>query len=93
MSGLTIRVNKRGSRGSDTLLEAANRILRLLGVSSTKRGKQPSPKTKVRSTTPRVCVYPTVVFFFFCDGLKQIIILTRKSSSCRRKESKLYVFV
>ncbi|XP_063363139.1 3-phosphoinositide-dependent protein kinase 1 isoform X1 [Cydia amplana] len=46
MSGLTIRVNKRGSRGSDTLLEAANRILRLLGVSSTKRGKQPSPKTK-----------------------------------------------
>lgn len=51
MSGLTIRV-KRGSRGSDTLLEAANRILRLLGVSSTKRGKQPSPKSKVRSSTP-----------------------------------------
>ncbi|XP_068618792.1 3-phosphoinositide-dependent protein kinase 1 isoform X1 [Battus philenor] len=45
MSGLTIRV-KRGSRGSATLLEAANRILRLLGVSSTKRGKQPSPKSK-----------------------------------------------
>ncbi|XP_026762690.1 3-phosphoinositide-dependent protein kinase 1 isoform X1 [Galleria mellonella] len=48
MSGLTIRV-KRGSRGSATLLEAANRILRLLGVSSTKRGKQPSPKTKTSS--------------------------------------------
>ncbi|CAK1586247.1 unnamed protein product [Parnassius mnemosyne] len=46
MSGLTIRV-KRGSRGSATLLEAANRILRLLGVSSTKRGKQPSPKSKL----------------------------------------------
>ncbi|XP_041986221.1 3-phosphoinositide-dependent protein kinase 1 [Aricia agestis] len=45
MSGLTIRV-KRGSRGSATLLEAANRILKLLGVSSSKRGKQPSPKTK-----------------------------------------------
>ncbi|CAG9561143.1 unnamed protein product [Danaus chrysippus] len=45
MSGLTIRV-KRGSRGSATLLEAANRILKLLGVSSTKRGKQPSPKSK-----------------------------------------------
>ncbi|CAG9793814.1 unnamed protein product [Diatraea saccharalis] len=45
MSGLTIRV-KRGSRGSATLLEAANRILRLLGVSSSKRGKQPSPKSK-----------------------------------------------
>lgn len=53
MSGLTNRV-KRGSRGSATLLEAANRILRLLGVSSTKRGKQPSPKTKVRSLT--VCI-------------------------------------
>lgn len=49
MSGLTIRV-KRGSRGSATLLEAANRILKLLGVSSTKRGKQPSTKSKVRST-------------------------------------------
>ncbi|CAH0694200.1 unnamed protein product [Spodoptera exigua] len=46
MSGLTNRV-KRGSRGSATLLEAANRILRLLGVSSTKRGKQPSPKSKI----------------------------------------------
>ncbi|XP_075979189.1 3-phosphoinositide-dependent protein kinase 1-like isoform X1 [Anticarsia gemmatalis] len=46
MSGLANRV-KRGSRGSATLLEAANRILRLLGVSSTKRGKQPSPKTKI----------------------------------------------
>ncbi|XP_045450843.1 3-phosphoinositide-dependent protein kinase 1 [Melitaea cinxia] len=45
MSGLTIRV-KRGSRGSATLLEAANRILKLLGVSSTKRGKQPSTKSK-----------------------------------------------
>ncbi|XP_045495599.1 3-phosphoinositide-dependent protein kinase 1 isoform X1 [Colias croceus] len=45
MSGLTIRV-KRGSRGSATLLEAANRILKLLGVSSTKRGKQSSPKSK-----------------------------------------------
>ncbi|KPI97446.1 hypothetical protein RR46_09353 [Papilio xuthus] len=45
MSGLTVRV-KRGSRGSATLLEAANRILRLLGVSSAKRGKQPSPKSK-----------------------------------------------
>ncbi|XP_030035428.1 3-phosphoinositide-dependent protein kinase 1 isoform X1 [Manduca sexta] len=48
MSGLTTRV-KRGSRGSATLLEAANRILRLLGVSSTKRGKQPSPKTKINN--------------------------------------------
>lgn len=48
MSGLTNRV-KRGSRGSATLLEAANRILRLLGVSSTKRGKQPSPKSKINS--------------------------------------------
>lgn len=48
MSGLTTRV-KRGSRGSATLLEAANRILRLLGVSSTKRGKQPSPKSKIGS--------------------------------------------
>ncbi|KAJ0178349.1 hypothetical protein K1T71_006172 [Dendrolimus kikuchii] len=48
MSGLTTRV-KRGSRGSATLLEAANRILRLLGVSSNKRGKQPSPKTKISS--------------------------------------------
>lgn len=46
MSGLTVTV-KRGSRGSDTLLEAANRILRILGVSSAKRGKQPSPKSKV----------------------------------------------
>ncbi|XP_014355868.2 3-phosphoinositide-dependent protein kinase 1 isoform X1 [Papilio machaon] len=45
MSGLTVRV-KRGSRGSATLLEAANRILRLLGVNSAKRGKQPSPKSK-----------------------------------------------
>ncbi|CAK1556196.1 unnamed protein product [Leptosia nina] len=45
MSGLTIRV-KRGSRGSATLLEAANRILKLLGVSSTKRGKQSMPKSK-----------------------------------------------
>ncbi|XP_045766234.1 3-phosphoinositide-dependent protein kinase 1 [Maniola jurtina] len=45
MSGLTIR-SKRGSRGSATLLEAANRILKLLGVSSTKRGKQPSTKSK-----------------------------------------------
>lgn len=54
MSGLTIRV-KRGSRGSATLLEAANRILKLLGVSSTKRGKQPSPKSKVRSTAQPVC--------------------------------------
>ncbi|XP_047503312.1 3-phosphoinositide-dependent protein kinase 1 isoform X1 [Pieris napi] len=45
MSGLTIRV-KRGSRGSATLLEAANRILKLLGVSSSKRGKQSSPKAK-----------------------------------------------
>ncbi|KAL4703288.1 hypothetical protein ACJJTC_015420 [Scirpophaga incertulas] len=45
MSGLTIRV-KRGSRGSATLLEAANRILRILGVSSSKRGKQSSPKSK-----------------------------------------------
>ena len=51
MSGLTIRV-KRGSRGSATLLEAANRILKLLGVSSTKRGKQPSSKSKVQSTDP-----------------------------------------
>lgn len=64
MSGLTNRV-KRGSRGSATLLEAANRILRLLGVSSTKRGKQPSPKSKVRSmtvcgTVARVYVYPHV---------------------------------
>lgn len=61
MSGLTIRV-KRGSRGSATLLEAANRILRLLGVSSTKRGKQPSPKSKVRSTTPKASafMYPLV---------------------------------
>lgn len=48
MSGLTTRV-KRGSRGSATLIEAANRILRLLGVSSNKRGKQPSPKTKASS--------------------------------------------
>lgn len=48
MSGLTIR-SKRGSRGSATLLEAANRILKLLGVSSTKRGKQPSTKAKVTS--------------------------------------------
>ncbi|GBP35081.1 hypothetical protein EVAR_28278_1 [Eumeta japonica] len=52
MSGLTIRI-KRGSRGSDTLLEAANRILRILGFSSTKRGKQTSPKSKVRSSTRR----------------------------------------
>ncbi|XP_059053882.1 3-phosphoinositide-dependent protein kinase 1 [Achroia grisella] len=51
MSGLAIRV-KRGSRGSATLLEAANRILRLLGVSSTKRGKQPSPKTKSSGRGP-----------------------------------------
>lgn len=50
MSGLTTRA-KRGSRGSATLLEAANRILRLLGVSSTKREKQPSPKTKVSLET------------------------------------------
>lgn len=56
MSGLTIRV-KRGSRGSETLLEAANRILRLLGVSSTKRGKQPSPKSKVRSMTLRASAF------------------------------------
>lgn len=62
MSGLTIRV-KRGSRGSETLLEAANRILRILGVSSSKRGKQPSPKFKVRSLTaswyPPVCAQNT----------------------------------
>lgn len=51
MSGLTTRV-KRGSRGSATLLEAANRILRLLGVSSAKRGKQPSPKSKNDSRAP-----------------------------------------
>ncbi|KOB74756.1 Phosphoinositide-dependent kinase 1 [Operophtera brumata] len=51
MSGLTTRV-KRGSRGSATLLEAANRILRLLGVSSAKRGKQPSPKSKNNSRAP-----------------------------------------
>lgn len=64
MSGLTNRV-KRGSRGSATLLEAANRILRLLGVSSTKRGKQPSPKTKVRSmTASRVYVYPLVTVMY-----------------------------
>ncbi|XP_050352071.1 3-phosphoinositide-dependent protein kinase 1 isoform X1 [Nymphalis io] len=50
MSGLTIRV-KRGSRGSATLLEAANRILKLLGVSSTKRGKQPSSKSKPTGKT------------------------------------------
>ncbi|CAH2091247.1 unnamed protein product [Euphydryas editha] len=48
MSGLTIRV-KRGSRGSATLLEAANRILKLLGVSSTKRGKQTSTKSKTNT--------------------------------------------
>ncbi|XP_049873995.1 3-phosphoinositide-dependent protein kinase 1 isoform X1 [Pectinophora gossypiella] len=53
MSGLTIRV-KRGSRGSATLLEAANRILRLLGVSSTKRGKQPSPKSKTSRATSEI---------------------------------------
>ncbi|VVC90878.1 3-phosphoinositide-dependent protein kinase 1 [Leptidea sinapis] len=51
MSGLTIRV-KRGSRGSATLLEAANRILKLLGVSSTKRGKQSSPKSKSTGRAP-----------------------------------------
>lgn len=51
MSGLTISV-KRSSRGSETLLEAANRILRILGVSSAKRGKDSSSKSKLNNRAP-----------------------------------------